>query len=504
MNQIQQEPMNANETELNELPQKGSEEYEPTQTHYGPLDEKEEFVDDLYASFLSRFAALVIDIVAVAYVLILGYRLFGKQFRMPTINLYDLSSFKQLSIIGTVAAVFFAYFFIFEGILARTPGKMLCGISVTHRLGGPPSLFGVLIRNLFRFVDIVLFPITGFGLAEITEKRQRLGDWLGSTTVRSTRKAGTPLQTGTDIELGSVTRRTVALLLDVVIFIGAILFFLLCLPVSRTTITENILLAGPVLVVAYWILCETLLGGTPAKLLLGLRVVDEEIRPIRVPGSLLRNFFRILDHNPLGYLCAMLSSLKQRPGDLAAQSSVIRVGWSMHRLISLLIISAVLYGIAYYGIHNPDNFIRKERVLKVGPWTLPDLPSHLKYYLGMRLNIGYLGFGQPSAPAIHEEPLYTPGEIVYLTANVSGFITKDDSAWLQQDILVTDPNGETVIDLLNVVNKRFPDKNAGKQQLTSSFLLPLRIATGQYHVSIRIRDRYGNMIGEAERKFLVK
>lgn len=500
MNENQQNPIDPDQTQVEEQPTKPPEEYGlPTQ--YQPTKDTYE---DPFASFTARFGALLIDIVLIGYIMIASYHYFGDKLRMPAITLNDLSNLKNTSVIGTAAAIFFAYFFLFEGIIARTPGKLLCGISVTHRLGGPPHLFGVLIRNLIRFIDIGLFPITGFGLAEISLKRQRLGDWFGGTIIRRSREFGAPLQTADNIEWGSVTRRTIALHLDVIVFAGAILFFLLSLPISRPEITNKILLAGPILLVAYWVICETFLGGTPAKLLLGLRVVDEKARPIQLAGSLIRTIFRIMDHNPLGYLCAMLSSRKQRPGDLAAQSSVIRIGWSFHRFISLIIIAGILSGLAYYGTRNPDNFIRQERVLKVGPWILPDLPSHLKYYLGTHLRIGSFYFGQASAPATDQEPLYTPGEIVYITAEVSGYITKENLAWLQQDLLVTDPNGKTLVDLLNVVNKRFPASDARKQSLTSSFLLPLRIETGRYQVKIRVRDRYGNMIGEAEKTFLVK
>ncbi len=484
-------------------------EYGPTETQYRGVDQAKDDkpFEESYAAFSERFAALLIDSVLVTYVIATLFRFLGNRLPAHTINWSSPRSWlslEYLPIVGVVTALIFAYFFIFEGILARTPGKLLCGLSVTHKMGGPPPLFGVIIRNVFRFIDILLFPITGFGLAEISERRQRLGDMLGGTTVRRSRELGTPLSEETTINWGSVSRRMVALILDLAIYGVTILFFLLCLPVSRTELTKEILAIGPLLLIAYWVLCETLAGGTPAKLLFGLRVVDEETRPVGVGGSLLRNLFRVLDHNPLGYLCAILASRKQRPGDLAARSSVIKTGWSFRRFISLLLLVAVIAGLGYFGTHNADSFIRKEQVLRIGPWQLPDLPSRLKYLLGMRLKIGSFHFGQSHAPSTDAEPLYTPGEIVYLTADISGYITKDNSVWLQQDILVTDPEGDTLIDLLNVINKRYPASPSGLQPMTSSFLLPLRIKTGSYKASIRVRDRYGNMIGEAKKSFLVK
>jgi len=480
-----------------------AEEYQTTETHYQAL-EPEELEATPCASLSARFGAFLIDISLIAYICYIGYGLFQGKLGLPSYNLDNWRSVSNLTLLGAAAIAFFLYFFLFEGVLARTPGKILCGIAVADRNGEPPSLMGILIRNLLRFVDLILFPLTGLGLAEITTKRQRLGDIIGGTTVRRMRRPGHPVRPPDEVVWGSITGRCLALILDLALFALTALFFLLALPTQHETLTRWVLLSGPLLVVGYWVLCDIALGGTPGKLLFGLRVVDDQARPIGVAGSLVRNLFRILDHNPLGYLCAVLAARKQRPGDLAAQSAVIRTGWSLRSFFSLLIFVAVVLGIGYYGMHNPNNFIRTDQVIKVGPWTVPDVPSQFKYWLGLRLNVSDFHFGKAGRPALAEEPLYSPGEIVYLTAEVQGFLMQDQTAWLQEDILVTGPDGAPLIDLLNVINKRFEVGHTNSQVLESSFLLPLRIEAGPYSVRVRIRDRNGNMFGSAEKTFMVQ
>jgi len=276
-----------------------AEDYGNTETQYArAIDHDDE--SNVCAPLSERFAALLIDLTLVIYACAIGYHFFSSKLGLPSLDMSDWRSLANLTLLGAATAVFFLYFFLLEGILARTPGKLLCGLVVANRHGDPPGLIGVLIRNLLRPVDFVLFPLTGLGLAEVSQKRQRLGDFLGGTTIRRSRARGNPTVPAHDITWGSITRRTIALLLDLVVFAAVALFFLLCLPSEDERLTFLILQAGPILIVAYWVGCEVLLGGTPIKLLMGLRVVDEEARPVSIPGSLLRNLFRVLDHTRLG------------------------------------------------------------------------------------------------------------------------------------------------------------------------------------------------------------
>jgi len=79
------------------------------------------------------------------------------------------------------------YTTLFEGVNARTPGKMLASLRVTRIDGQPPSLGEAFLRNLLR-----LLWVTPFGPAfilldawslRVTELDQRMGDLAAGTIV---------------------------------------------------------------------------------------------------------------------------------------------------------------------------------------------------------------------------------------------------------------------------------------------------------------------------------
>jgi uncharacterized RDD family membrane protein YckC len=77
----------------------------------------------------------------------------------------------------------------------------------------------------------------------------------------------------------------------------------------------------------YFILFEGYLGGTPGKLLLGLRVRNIDGSPISIRQSLIRNAGRMIDGLPflnlIGIVSIARSPLRQRIGDMLAHTVVI-------------------------------------------------------------------------------------------------------------------------------------------------------------------------------------
>jgi len=91
-------------------------------------------------------------------------------------------------VIGIIALVVFAmfgYWALFEGFWnGQTPGKRVAGIRVIRRGGLPLTAREVVLRNLFRLVD--MFPSYGFvGVVSFfaTKHQQRLGDLVADTVV---------------------------------------------------------------------------------------------------------------------------------------------------------------------------------------------------------------------------------------------------------------------------------------------------------------------------------
>lgn len=148
----------------------------------------------------------------------------------------------------------------------------------------------------------------------------------------------TPEHVRLDYQLADVGSRLAALLIDLVVIVGA----LIVLGVAEGLLARGGLslvdsLAASVLVIAffllqwgYFLLFELLRDGqTPGKRALGLRVLHSSGQPLSVRGSVIRNVLRIVDFQPgvtgvLGGGAIMLTARSQRLGDLAADTIVVR------------------------------------------------------------------------------------------------------------------------------------------------------------------------------------
>lgn len=92
-------------------------------------------------------------------------------------------------------------------------------------------------------------------------------------------------------------------------------------------------------IVFYDIAFETLASGrTPGKRMSGLRVVRTSGRSVDATASAIRNVVRLVDGVPLSYLPTIVSILatkrNQRPGDLAADTVVIRDRREIDRVLA--------------------------------------------------------------------------------------------------------------------------------------------------------------------------
>lgn len=124
--------------------------------------------------------------------------------------------------------------------------------------------------------------------------------------------------------------RFVAVLIDGILL--GILAYLMAAVTGGTTATGFELQGAPAFLffllsfVYYWLL-ETYLGGTPGKLVLGMRVVMEDGSPITLAASLIRNLLRIID-GLFAYLVGAIfiwtSPQKQRLGDRLAKTFVVK------------------------------------------------------------------------------------------------------------------------------------------------------------------------------------
>jgi uncharacterized RDD family membrane protein YckC len=140
----------------------------------------------------------------------------------------------------------------------------------------------------------------------------------------------TPEGVSLDLTLAGLGSRAIAGCIDLVLkaaLVGLLMIVLLAL--IGTTAALVIVPAIGMTMLVYDVLFEVLAAGrTPGKRVSGLRVVRCSGRPVDLTASAIRNAVRLIDGLPLSYLPTIVSILltrrNQRPGDLAADTVVIR------------------------------------------------------------------------------------------------------------------------------------------------------------------------------------
>jgi uncharacterized RDD family membrane protein YckC len=141
------------------------------------------------AGFGPRFLAVFIDnlIQGLVAVVLIGIAVTIMATTMSQAGPNETSWMIAIVIVAVILAmlVTLGYFVFFEWIWnGQTPGKRTAGIRVVRRGGLPLTFRDVLVRNLFRLLDML--PSNGFvGLVSFfaTSHQQRLGDLVADTVV---------------------------------------------------------------------------------------------------------------------------------------------------------------------------------------------------------------------------------------------------------------------------------------------------------------------------------
>ncbi|QQE77769.1 RDD family protein [Alicyclobacillus sp. SO9] len=98
---------------------------------------------------------------------------------------------------------FWGYFILFEYYMSgQTPGKRLLHIRVVRRDGRPPGFLSVLLRNLFRLIDILPSAyLLGVIVMIANKNERRIGDLIGGTmVVTASAKSGAVLRSLEDLD----------------------------------------------------------------------------------------------------------------------------------------------------------------------------------------------------------------------------------------------------------------------------------------------------------------
>jgi len=99
-----------------------------------------------------------------------------------------VNSFGGAVVITALCSVHLAYFFVFEALWSRTPGKYLFGLRVCQVDGSRCTLRSAMLRTLLRVIEvnpILLGALPAGIMLLVTKRKQRLGDLLAGTVVIS-------------------------------------------------------------------------------------------------------------------------------------------------------------------------------------------------------------------------------------------------------------------------------------------------------------------------------
>ncbi|MGE5416044.1 MAG: RDD family protein [Acidobacteriota bacterium] len=134
--------------------------------------------------------------------------------------------------------------------------------------------------------------------------------------------------------LAGVFMRFLAIFIDGII--GGIVMYVLAVPMAMGTVEGGQIMLGAAgtliffgLGIVYFTLFEGIVGGTPGKILVGIRVIKEDGSKCTVGGAIIRTLLRIVDLIPfiIPYLLAAImvwvTDKNQRLGDKVAGTVVV-------------------------------------------------------------------------------------------------------------------------------------------------------------------------------------
>lgn len=455
------------------------------------------------ATLRERFAAFFIDSLFLFYVYWICAIAYGRIFLASWDAAIPLEGWHALAFHGSFLCVCFFYYFLLEGIFLATLGKSICWMSVRKKNGEPASLLGVFVRNLLRFVDYAFIIPVAF-IMELTRYKQRLGDIItGGTVVKKfSHKAKT--YSVTPDQLLSATGRTFAAIIDLFIFALFAGGYILLMNPNAPLISRWILLFSPLAFILYFMLIEMISETSPGKWLAGCIICHDNGRRLTISGSLVRTLWLVIDVNPLGALCIFLSSLRQRPGDLAAGTVILKHHRNLRGASSILIAIVLAAATIYPGLMNKDNILSSTFKLNF----LPNFSFLNNLKVGEApagpFAVQNFRFAANEPTDFRNPPMFTAGETVFIVFEVKDYTKRERDAWMQEDLSVTYPDGTVGLNQQNIVDFKQVVRGNAPIEFSNNITLPMNSQPGEYVVNVTVRDKFGGNEAKDLKKFYVR
>ncbi len=460
----------------------------PTSPQYSLQSSTNKLVQTRYASLGERFSALLLDIVLI-YILYWPCMLIYRSIAMDT--LYGPIPLKYPhgalfhSLFGLIICL---YFILSEYVLHGTIGKRLCGLRIYSKYTSDIAFTSILLRNIARLIDIALAPlIIPIWALERNDTHMRLGDLLAGTVV--IKQSPTYAQRSISMELiASTSKRLIAALIDSMLFISFTAGYLLLLTHKMPLSSMLLLVYIPVVGFTYPIILETFSQTTPGKWICGLRICHENGQSLTLSASIIRTLYRIIDSNPLGLLSILTSIRHQRPGDVAANTVIIKSSRQSKGLVSCIIACLLAGAFLYAGFKNEDNFLSSSFRINFLPTTSTTTrakPSKINRPLS--LNEFYFTNSRSKSDRTGQ---YQAKDSVSISFHIANYHIVNRSVDIAVDLGIGLPNGDMALSMKNFAQFSGNVKSRGPIEFNKySFNLPENTPAGRYSIELTIHDR---------------
>lgn len=470
------------------------------------LAPSEEMRGPTIASLKDRFAAFLIDsafLYVIYWLMMISYRKVSFGSAAGPVPAAGMNGLIFHALFLLIALLWFS---VPELALCASLGKKLCHLVVRKTDGTYAGFLAVLIRNIVRPIDMVLFPLlVGAAMMEWTKWQQRLGDLLGRTVVLKNYSTP-PRQYALSLDIvASTTRRMLAFMVDLSLA-GAFAFGLaLTLSPDAPLASMLTVVMAPPAVAAFFILPEWLTKTSPGKWLFGLTICQEDGSAVDLPSSTIRTSWRLFDTNPFGFLTSLFSVRRQRPGDSAAGTVVIMASRELRGAIGLAIAVLVSISTLYGGLDNRDSFLHEDFQVNFLPSIeFRNLAAGAKGPVPQsNLMIKNFHFAAGDAASVRSPSIFEPGETLFLVFEVDNYQRDGAKVWLQEDLSVRYPDDSVGLKLENINDFNQELAQSGPIRFENNVAIPQNAQSGRYTIVLTVRDKLSRQELKEQRFFYV-
>ncbi|MFH0800693.1 MAG: RDD family protein [Pseudomonadota bacterium] len=456
------------------------------------------------ASLKDRFAALLLDgvfLYIIYWIALISYRTIALGSAAGPI---PASGANGIIFNGIFLLIALLWFVIPEMAFMGSPGKLLCNLTVRSVDGGYAGFVSVLLRNILRPIDMALAPLLIMtALMEWTGWHTRLGDIIGRTLVLK-KLANPPRQHAMSLDIvASASERAVAFAIDTAMLAAFLLGYALLLNPDHPLVSMMLVVMAPAAILAFFAVPEWITKTSPGKWALGFTICHEDGSAIDLSSAVVRTVWRAFDTNPWGFLTSLFSVRRQRPGDSAAGTVVIKAPreWSgLAGLAAVLVISAAML---YAGLQNRDSFLGGSFQVNFLPSIDLSGPGASSRAAPTNLMTKNFSFAAGDPASTRSPSFFQPGEMLFIIFEVTGFKRDKNHVWLQEDLNIRYPDDSVGLKLENINDFNQYLVQEEPIRFENNITIPENAQSGRYTVTLTIRDKLSRQELKEQRFFYI-